>query len=69
MKIVDTQQSISQVVFLLLVVALCGASCGLVAVFVGNIFQLDEWAKGWLGGFIGAGLLLWLVTLDNKRRN
>ena len=68
MKIVDTQQGISQVVFLLLVVALCGTACGLVAVFVGNLFRLDDWATGWAGGFVGALMLYWLITLNTRRR-
>ena len=40
---------------------------GAVAVFAAKTFSLDDWATGWIGGFISAGVLAWLIKNDKRR--
>ena len=61
MRIVDTRKSITTLIAALVVIFLFGIAIGLVEVFVGMAFHLDEWARGWLGGMIGGSLLWFLI--------
>ena len=66
MRIINTRQSLANLIVALVVLFLFGLAEGAVAVFAAKTFSLDDWATGWIGGFISAGVLSWLIR-DNKK--
>jgi hypothetical protein len=68
MKITDMRQSIATLVFALACVFMFALGSGVAVLVVGESLRLDELARGWIGGFVSAGILLMLIRSNKSKR-
>jgi sugar phosphate permease len=68
MKIVNPQRDFVTLLTAAIVIFLFGLATAVVVVVVGELAHLDDWAKGWAGGFIAAMVLAWLLKDNTKSR-
>ena len=62
------RQSIATLVVGLASVFMFALGSGVAVLVFGEALRLDELARGWIGGFVSAGILLMLIRSDRSKK-